>query len=51
MYETTQVTFDGPPLLAPAAPSGKRQCVGIVLQSRGSASRIFLGSSGYTFTP
>lgn len=50
MYETTQVTFDGPPLVIPAAPAGKKQCVAFVVHARGTESRIFLGATGYTYS-
>lgn len=49
MYETTQILFSGPPLVVPAPPEGKRQCVALVLHSRGVDSRIFIGATGYTF--
>jgi hypothetical protein len=50
MKEVTQLTFDGPPLMVPAAAAGKVVCVGFAMQEVGTDARIFLGATGYTYS-
>lgn len=50
MYETTQVTFDGPPLVIPPAPAGKKQCVTFNIQAMGNEATFHLGATGYTYS-
>jgi hypothetical protein len=50
MKEVTQLTFDGPPLVIPAAGPGLKQCVGFAMQEVGTDARIFLGATGYTYS-
>jgi len=50
MYETNQLLFNGPPLMSPPIPAGKKGCVGFVVHARGTESRIFLGATGYTYS-
>lgn len=50
MYEVTQLQFNGPPLIVPAAAAGKKVCVGLVMQELGTGSDLFVGATGYTFS-
>ena len=50
MNQVTQIDFEGPPLISPPAGSGMKVCVGFAMQEVGTAARLFLGASGYTYS-
>jgi hypothetical protein len=49
MHQVTQLQFNGPPLVIPAAAAGKKQCVGFAMQEVGTNARLFLGATGFTY--
>lgn len=42
-----QMTFDGPPLLSPVAPAGKKSCLTLEVSTYTSTSQVNMGATGY----
>lgn len=48
--QTLQLDFDGPPLVIPAAPVGKRQCLAAKLYQWVDATKVEIGATVYSYT-
>ena len=48
---TEQISFDGPPLMVPAAPDGKRQCLAVSLDQWVGQTKVDVGATVFPYTP